>query len=46
MEYFSSRILNKLTPEKFDKLCYDLLNVGIHNKTILKGIIILVSSTL
>lgn len=35
-------ILNKLTPEKFDKLCYDLLNVGIHNKTILKGIIILI----
>nr|XP_054762055.1 eukaryotic translation initiation factor 4 gamma 2-like [Lytechinus pictus] len=35
-------ILNKLTPEKFDKLCLELLNVGIHSKVILKGIILLV----
>ena len=38
------RILNKLTPENFDKLSYSLLNIGIDNKTILKGIIILVSN--
>ena len=37
------RILNKLTPENFDKLSYSLVNIGIDNKTILKGIIILVS---
>lgn len=36
-------ILNKITPEKFEKLTRDLLNVGISSKTILKGIIILVS---
>ena len=35
-------ILNKLTPEKFDKLCLDLLNAGIESKTVLKGIILLV----
>lgn len=35
-------ILNKLTPDKFDKLCLELLNVGISNKNILKGIILLV----
>lgn len=40
--YFSS-ILNKLTPEKFDKLCLELLNVGVDSKLVLKGIILLVS---
>ena len=36
------RILNKLTPEKFDKLSLELLNVGISDSDILKGIILLV----
>lgn len=40
---FFSRILNKLTPEKFDKLTNELLHVGIDTKFILKGIILLVS---
>jgi translation initiation factor 4G len=35
-------ILNKLTPEKFDKLSLELLNVGIDSQTILKGIILLI----
>ncbi|XP_033117991.1 eukaryotic translation initiation factor 4 gamma 2-like [Anneissia japonica] len=35
-------ILNKLAPEKFDKLCNDLLSVGIDSKAILKGIILLI----
>jgi len=35
-------ILNKLTPEKFDKLSRNLTNIGIDCKTILKGIIILI----
>uniref|UniRef100_A0A8C6SU23 Eukaryotic translation initiation factor 4 gamma 2 n=1 Tax=Neogobius melanostomus TaxID=47308 RepID=A0A8C6SU23_9GOBI len=34
-------ILNKLTPERFDKLCLELLNVGIDSK-VLKGIILLI----
>lgn len=38
-----SSILNKLTPEKFDKLCLELLNVGVDSKLVLKGIILLVS---
>ena len=38
------RILNKLTPEKFDKLSLELLNVGIDSQLVLKGIILLVSS--
>lgn len=37
------RILNKLTPDKFDKLCNELLGVGIETKYILKGLILLVS---
>lgn len=41
--YPSISILNKLTPEKFDKLCLELLNVGIDSKLVLKGIILLVS---
>lgn len=41
---FSSRILNKLSPEKFDKLSLELLNVGIESQVILKGVILLVSS--
>ncbi|GAB1609027.1 eukaryotic translation initiation factor 4 gamma 2, partial [Argonauta hians] len=35
-------ILNKLTPEKFDKLSLELLNVGIDSQLILKGIILLI----
>uniref|UniRef100_A0A668A5Q8 Eukaryotic translation initiation factor 4 gamma 2 n=1 Tax=Myripristis murdjan TaxID=586833 RepID=A0A668A5Q8_9TELE len=35
-------ILNKLTPEKFDKLCLELLNVGVDSKVILKGVILLI----
>lgn len=34
-------ILNKLTPENFEKLSYSLINIGI-DKTVLKGIIILI----
>ena len=41
--YVSCSILNKLTPEKFDKLSLELLNVGIDTQVILKGIILLVS---
>lgn len=40
---FPCSILNKLTPEKFDKLCLELLNVGVDSKLVLKGIILLVS---
>ena len=39
------RILNKLTPDKFEKLCNELLGVGIETKYILKGVILLVSKT-
>lgn len=35
-------ILNKLTPEKFDKLSLELLNVGIDSPTVLKGVILLI----
>ncbi|XP_013394414.1 eukaryotic translation initiation factor 4 gamma 2 [Lingula anatina] len=35
-------ILNKLTPEKFDKLGLELLNVGIDSPVVLKGIILLI----
>ncbi|KAL5007496.1 hypothetical protein ScPMuIL_016302 [Solemya velum] len=35
-------ILNKLAPEKFDKLSLELLNVGIDSQVILKGIILLI----
>ncbi|MEE6498800.1 hypothetical protein FKM82_003235 [Ascaphus truei] len=35
-------ILNKLAPEKFDKLCHELLNVGVDSKLILKGVILLI----
>ncbi|TWW68036.1 Eukaryotic translation initiation factor 4 gamma 2 [Takifugu flavidus] len=35
-------ILNKLTPEKFDKLCLELLNVGVDTKLVLKGIVLLI----
>ena len=34
-------ILNKLTPEKFEKLTNQLVNVGIYNVNILRGVIIL-----
>ncbi|CAL8260693.1 unnamed protein product [Merluccius merluccius] len=34
--------LNKLTPDKFDKLCLELLNVGVDSKLVLKGIILLI----
>lgn len=36
-------ILNKLTPERFDKLSLELLNVGIDSEKTLRGLIILVS---
>ena len=42
--FLSFRILNKLSPEKFDKLSLELLNVGIESQVILKGIILLVSN--
>lgn len=35
-------ILNKITPEKFDKLGLELLNVGINSQVILRGIILLI----
>ncbi|CAG5124674.1 unnamed protein product, partial [Candidula unifasciata] len=35
-------ILNKLTPEKFDKLSLELLNVGIETEVILRGVILLI----
>ncbi|KAF6029164.1 EIF4G2 [Bugula neritina] len=35
-------ILNKLTPERFDKLCLELLNVGIDSEPTLRGLIILI----
>jgi len=44
--YLRCRILNKLTPEKFDKLSLELLNVGIDSQTVLKGIILLVRTFL
>ena len=37
-----SGTLNKLTPEKFDKLCLELLSVGVESKHILKGVILLI----
>lgn len=40
---FIFSILNKLTPEKFDKLCLELLNVGAESKLVLKGTVLLVS---
>uniref|UniRef100_A0A8C2ZCD4 Eukaryotic translation initiation factor 4 gamma 2 n=2 Tax=Cyclopterus lumpus TaxID=8103 RepID=A0A8C2ZCD4_CYCLU len=35
-------ILNKLTPDRFDKLCLELLNAGVDSKLVLKGIILLI----
>eukprot|EP00095_Tigriopus_kingsejongensis_P002292 snap_masked-scaffold400_size182785-processed-gene-0.10 protein:Tk02292 transcript:snap_masked-scaffold400_size182785-processed-gene-0.10-mRNA-1 annotation:"eukaryotic translation initiation factor 4 gamma 2" len=35
-------ILNKLTPEKFEKLTVDILNVGLDSTVILKGVILLI----
>ncbi|XP_067934245.1 eukaryotic translation initiation factor 4 gamma 2-like [Watersipora subatra] len=35
-------ILNKLTPERFDKLSLELLNVGIDSEVTLRGLIILI----
>lgn len=35
-------LLNKITPEKFEKLCDDILNVGLESPTILKGVILLI----
>lgn len=37
-------ILNKLTPEKFEKLTLDILNAGLDSTTVLKGVILLVSA--
>lgn len=39
-------ILNKLTPEKFDKLSDDLLQTELNSSVILKGVIILVRKKL
>lgn len=40
------RILNKLTPDNFEKLSFELArHAGINNKEILKGAILLVSAT-
>ena len=36
-------ILNKITPEKFEKLTVDILNVGLDSTIVLKGVILLVS---
>ena len=36
-------VLNKLTPEKFDKLISEILSVDLSSTDILKGVIILVS---
>ena len=36
-------VLNKLTPEKFDKLINEILSVDLSSTDILKGVIILVS---
>ena len=42
----SYRILNKLTPDNFEKLSFELArHAGINNKEILKGAILLVSFT-
>jgi len=35
-------ILNKLTPEKFEKLITDVLNIGLDSSTTLKGVIVLI----
>jgi len=35
-------ILNKLTPEKFEKLINDVLNIGLDSSTVLKGVIVLI----
>ena len=43
--YFQIRgVLNKLTPEKFDKLINEILSVDLSSTDILKGVIILVSN--
>ena len=39
-------ILNKITPEKFEKLTVDILNVGLDSTIVLKGVILLVSDQL
>ena len=42
---FMYRILNKLTPDNFEKLSFELArHAGINNKEILKGAIFLVST--
>ena len=35
-------VLNKITPEKFEKLTVDILNVGLDSTIVLKGVILLV----
>lgn len=35
-------VLNKLTPEKFNKLSNDILNIGLDSTTVLKGVILLI----
>ena len=39
-------VLNKITPEKFEKLTVDILNVGLDSTIVLKGVILLVRETL
>lgn len=41
-EILSSRILNKLTPEKFDKLVDGLISLGLNSPSLLKGVILLI----
>jgi len=43
--YFSQvrGILNKLTPQTFDKLSDELINIGLDSQVLLKGVILLVS---
>ena len=43
MTFFQIRgVLNKITPEKFEKLTVDILNVGLDSTIVLKGVILLV----
>src|SRR5437899_3367128 len=36
------RILNKITPEKFDKLSESLIGLGLNSQALLKGVILLI----
>ena len=41
---FLFSILNKITPEKFDKLCHEIIHLGLNSKVLLKAVAVLVSS--